>query len=854
MTESDEAVLFRRVREVLEAALELPPPQRSPYLKKACAGDDALYRRAAALLAADAQDASPIDEPIADLALHLLGLGQGHRPGHGHGNHLQGEAQTGRRIGAHQLLASIGHGGMGSIYLAERVDGEYQEQVAIKLIRPGLGSEALIDRFRQERQILAQLNHPNIGRILDGGVTEDGQPYFVMEHIEGEPIDRYCAGNGSKPPPSRRQLLELFAEVCDAVHAAHRNLIIHCDLKPSNILVTADGVPKLLDFGIARPAPETTGSDQPAEGAPIPSALTPDYASPEQQRGEALTTASDIFSLGVVLHQLLKGRLPSATDTSTSEEPLNADLRAILGHALAEEPDRRYSSARELGADLRRHLDYQPVAARQPTWTYRVGKFLRRRWLAATLSCLILASAAVGLWATLHQAQLARARGLQAERAFDFLVDVFVASDPDEAGGPTDLALVQLLEEAAARTPEEFTDAPSLQARLMDVIGMVYSSLGRYEEAEPLLRQALELRQKSFSGNHEDLAVSLDHLGLLQISRGQLDEAEGYLDEALTMRRELLGSNHEAVADSLHRLGRLRRSQNRLEESETSYREALSLRRALLGKHKDVAVTLNNLGVVLSSRGRLDEAEEVLREAAELFEELLGPEHWRLGNTLSNLALVLKSRRQYPEAMALYRHALELQRRHLGGDHPELANTLNNLAVVLFREGNLDEAERSFREALKIQVPRLGEDHLRVASIRRNLGMVLLDQARLIEAEALLRRTLRVFTAKLDSDSPDVESTQAALGRVLAAAGRHEEAVVMLRASLESRQQRGASPYLIAVASSRLAASLTALGQPQEAVELLLPAVATLEEERGDQHPRTIEARAALAAAKKKLD
>ncbi|MCH9646951.1 MAG: serine/threonine-protein kinase [Deltaproteobacteria bacterium] len=841
MTGSVEAKNFRRVRKVLEAALELPPEQRSPYLQKTCAGDDALYQRVAALLAADARDASPIDEPIADLALHLLGQGQA-------------DAQTGRRIGAHRLLASIGHGGMGSIYLAERADGEYQEQVAIKLIRPGLSSEALIDRFRQERQILAQLNHPNIGRILDGGVTEDGQPYFVMEHIEGEPIDRYCAAGGnSKLPPSRRQLLELFAEVCDAVHAAHRNLIIHCDLKPSNILVTADGVPKLLDFGIARPAPKTLGRDRSEKGTATPTALTPDYASPEQQRGETLTTASDIFSLGVVLHLLLKGRLPSATEKSVSEPALKADLRAILRCALAQEPDQRYSSAREFGADLRRHIEHLPVTAQHPTWTYRAGKFLRRRWLAATLTCLILASAAAGFFATLHQAELARARGQQAERAFDFLVDVFVASDPDEAGGPTDLALIQLLDEAAARTPEEFTDAPPLQARLMDVIGMVYSSLGRYEEAEPLLRQALELRQESLSDNHEDLAVSLDHLGLLQISRGQLEEAELYLDKALSMRRELLGSSHEAVADSLHRLGRLRRSQDRLEEAETSYREALSLRRALLGKHKDVAVTLNNLGVVLRSQGRLDEAEEVLREAAELFEELLGPEHWRLGNTQSNLALVLKTRRQYPEAMALYRHALEIQRRHLGGDHPELANTLNNLAVVLFREGNLDEAEASFREALEIQVPRLGEDHLRVASIRRNLGMVLLDQPRLSEAEALLRRSLRVFTAKLDSDSPDIESTQSGLGRVLAAAHRHGDAEVMLRASLESRQRRGASPYLIAVASTRLAASLTALGRQQEAVQLLRPALATLEDERGDQHPRTLEARAALATAETKV-
>jgi len=796
-----------------------------------------------------------------------------------------------RRIGPYELLGELGHGGMGIVYLAARADEQYEKRVALKLIKGGLDRDEVVRGFRRERQILAGLEHPNIARLLDGGATDDGLPYFVMEYIEGQRIDEYCtAGNVSTV-----ERLRLFRSVCSAIEYAHRNLIVHRDLKPGNILVTAEGVPKLLDFGIAKLVTPSVVETATATGL----AMTPAYASPEQARGEPVTTASDVYSLGVVLYQLLTGQLPYRLRTLhpldvlravCEEEPdkpsaavarteiaevteaftlegvggtrheartpdldrerlrrrLKGDLDTIVLTALRKEPARRYLSVEALSEDIRRYMEGLPIAARKPTFGYRAGKFLRRHWAgvaSATAAALLIVGFSVSTF--LQSARIARERD-KAERVSSFLVDLFTVSDPGEARGNTVTAR-EILDKGAERIRGELEDEPEVRATLMHTMGKVFMELGLYDRAEALLRDALETRRRVL-GEHPDVALTLHTLATVRYARGDYAGAEVLFREALSMKRRLLGNDHPEVAKTLNNLAIVLWEKGSYDGAEALYRESLAMRRKALGnEHVDVASSLHNLAMVLTDKGEYAEAESLKREALALERRLLGDEHPDVARTMHNLAVTLQAGGDEAGAESLYRESLAMRRRLLGNDHPEVADSLDGLARVLCDRGDPATAEGLFREALAIAEKALGKEHVVVAGLQAGLADALRDERRLAEAEAMYRSAVAMDRRLFPKQHPAAAAPLTGLGVMLVEKGDPLPAEPLLREALAIR--RAALPKGhpdIAETESALGSCLAAQGRDAEAEPLLAGSYAVLKAKRSDRSRAARDAQARL--------
>jgi serine/threonine-protein kinase len=776
-------------------------------------------------------------------------------------------------IGAYQLVRRIGEGGMGTVHLAVRADKEFKKNVAIKVIRKGMDSQEIVARFRRERQILSSLDHPNIAKLLDGGTTEEGLPYFVMEHISGRPLTDYCDSHKL----TTRERLELFRLVCSAVQYAHQSLVVHRDLKPANILVTADGIPKLLDFGIAKILnPDVFSGDLPPTATDI-RVMTPEYASPEQARGDPVTTSSDIYSLGVILYELLVGRRPyhftsrnqmeifrviceqEPTKPSTAvtekqekgtspqqgttpeklRKELSGDLDNIILMALRKEPQRRYASIEALSEDLRRYMENQPVQARKGTWTYRSGKYIRRHKAGvATAAVILLLLVSFAVTVTLQNVRISQQRDAaekaqakaEAERqkalkVTDFLVKLFEVNDPSQSKGET-LTARQILDRGAERLQKELKNQPDVQAELMDRVGVIYKKLGMYDQAESLLRQALSIRKAQFGGDHIAVAESQHDLGVVMLKMGQYDEAEKLLREALAMHRKLLGNEHPGVATDMSDLAIVLQDQGQLDEAEKLYREALAMHRKLLGNEPpDIATDLHNLADLLRDQGQLDEAEKLYREALDIDRKLLGNEHPDVASDLYSLASVLQYQGQLDEVEKLYREALAMHRKLLGNEHPDIATDLNGLASVLQYKGQLDEAEKLFREALAMHRKLLGNEHPHVASDLNSLASVLRDQGQLDEAEKLLREALAMRRKLLGNEHPYVAVSLAGLAEVLLSAGKAQDAYTLAEEALAfPEEELPADSKYRARAKSALGGILIVQKKYAEAEALLLDA------------------------------
>ena len=734
----------------------------------------------------------------------------------------RGEAPD-RRIGPYRILRELGQGGMGTVYLAARADEEFHKRVALKVIRSGTDSADVVRHFKRERQILASLDHPHIAKLLDGGTTDDGLPYLVMEYVEGERLLSYCDSR-NLPIPDR---LKIFQSISSAVEYAHRNLVVHRDIKPANILVADDGSPRLLDFGIAKLLnPELAGEAPTATAM----AMTPEYASPEQARGDRITTATDVYSLGVVLYELLTGHHPyrltsrqpldvlravaeqdpekpstavqrrtastqpgggaaiavspedvARTRESTAEKltrRLRGDLDNIVLLALRKEPQRRYASVEAFSDDVRRYLEGLPVKARKPTAGYRAGKFVRRHVAGLTASAVVvflLVGFALAL--ALQSARIARERDLAekerataqreretAQRVSGFLVDLFKVSDPGEARGNS-ITAREVLDKGSAKIATELQDQREVRATLMDAMGAVYFNLGLYEKAIPLLQEALQTRRAVLGNGHLEVADTLTNLANVSKEKGDYAAAEAGHREALAIRRKVLGNDHADVAASLNNLGNALWAKGDWVEAGTTYREALALKRKLLGnEHPDVAIGLNNLAIVLAHNADYDGAEALFREALALKRKQLGNEHPAVARSLNNVAAVLMHKGDYAAAESLHREALALKRKLLGNEHAEVAGTLNNLADTLCRQRKAAEAEPLAREAVAIFRKTLASGHPTIAEGESVLGGCLALSGRFAEAEPLLLGSYPVLKAKTGAESPE---TRDALQRLV---------------------------------------------------------------------------------------
>ncbi len=725
---------WRQVDVLFQEARELGPSERDAYLSVACATDDELRRSVESLLQAEAKMAG------------FLARSTTEAPFLGGALDDEQEPAEGQMFGPYRLVRKIGSGGMGLVWLAERADGQYEKRVALKVIKPGLGGGPILRRFHEERRLLARLEHPNIAGLLDAGITADGVPYLVMEYIEGLPIDEYC----DEHKLTIGERLRLFVCVCSAVQHAHQHLITHRDLKPANILVTAEGVPKLVDFGIAKPLD--------AAGLALPSGttaaglrlLTPEYASPEQVRGEPLSSATDVYSLGVVLYELLSGRRPyciatrqpheiervvcevvpdrpstaigriesvdggdtalrttagqavSAARRSTPQRLrrlLSGDLDTIVLAALQKDPGRRYPSVERFGRDIQRHLNGLPITARKDTFRYRTGKFVRRHKLPAALATtalLVLAAGAVGTTALYLRA---KSESETAQRTAGFLEHTFRLMHTDQ-GGPL-VPIRKLLDDAVKRIDREFDHEPEVAANLRQMVARGYYSIEAY------------------------------------------DESLGQFESALAAAIRVHGQSHPLVA-SLHRqMGDVFYTLRRDDQAERCYRDALgAYRRMTDAECFELGDVLGQLGMIGLRRRDFSAAEPLLEEAHATLERQYGRDAPGPARIATRLALLRMEQGRLEEADALATRAVTTLRSQGDLHDNSLTQALNTLADVRLRQRRPDEAVALRREVLEAYRQKFGENSAWVTDELDALGRALRDAGKATDAEALFRQVL----------------------------------------------------------------------------------------------------------------
>jgi eukaryotic-like serine/threonine-protein kinase len=697
-----------QARNAFEEALDLPTAGREAFLVRIGGQDPELRHEVEALLGWHGRAGGFLEEP----------------PTTPEGV-LASPAPPPLQVGPYRIQELLGEGGMGQVFLAARADDAFRKTVAVKILSSGLHRRDLVARFRAERQILAQLDHPNIARLLDGGATGDGRPYLVMEVVNGVPLDRYCAENGLDVPAR----LRLFLKVCAAVRFAHQNLVVHRDLKPGNILVTAEGEPKLLDFGIAKLLEPGSLDLTMLPTALGQSPMTPRYASPEQVSERPVTVLSDVYALGVLLYELLTGRhpylgkeagrldevvraicetepaLPSAVAPPGLRRRLAGDLDNILLKALRKEPERRYASVGELARDLESHLAGMPVAARPDTFFYRAGKFLRRHRLATAAAAAFLMFLTGFLVVLLVQRRelLERQRQLveqrnRAEAASEFLAGVFSTPDPTRSLGERVTAR-ELLDEGADRVGRDLAGHPEARADLLLTMGRSYKNLGLYAEARGLTERSLAERRRLGEGGSEAEALALHELAEVDFLEGRLSRAEDLARRALELRRRLHGEDDGRVLESRVRLARVLEQRGEWTAAGREYELALALARRLPSKEA-LARLLDRYAILKSQRGEARPAEAMFREALALERQALGERHPEPALTRNNLALLLVKLGRFEEAEALLREAERTQRRVLGASHPHLATTLNSLGFLRSAQGRAEEAEGLYRESL----------------------------------------------------------------------------------------------------------------------------------------------------------
>ncbi|MEO1365589.1 MAG: serine/threonine-protein kinase [Acidobacteriota bacterium] len=797
---------WRRVEEIFHRIVDLPAERRLAALDDACGEDAALKEQVLKLVAVDGAADGVLGESISSALRDAL-------------DGADADGPTLDRVGAYRIVEEVGRGGWATVYLAERDDRVFRKRVALKVVRRGLDTDDVLQRFRHERQILARFEHANIARLYDGGSTPDGRPFFVMEHVDGEPIDLFCARRGLGVAAR----LDLFRVVCAAVSYAHRNLVIHRDLKPSNILVTRDGTPKLLDFGIAKVLdPDDARATQlhTAQGLVL---LTPEFASPEQMLGHSLTTQTDVYSLGVLLFRLLTGAAPRAIDgrrlpelaldverraapapsAAVSAEGLGSagfpaadlgkvrralrgDLDTIVGKALSPSTARRYESVDQLAEDLRRHASGERILARPESWGYRAAKVLRRnRALAATLAAAGALLAAVVLFYTLElrrERDEARWQAEKAERVSSLLVDMLEISDPERTRGEA-VTVRELLGRAAGRLEAELAGQPEMRASLMLLIGSIYGNLGLFQEAEPLLDGAAALRRRLYAPPHPDLAEAMALLGDLRFKMGQYGAAEELLQGALDQRTAALGEAHPLIGKSLNDVAAVHQIREDFGRAEATYREALERLTLAPGPEaRQTLITQANLASLFYQQDRLEEAQALCRATLDVQRRVLGPKHPDLSMTENTLAAVLIKSRRYGEATELLARILERQRSQYGDGHPEVAASLANLGALFYFQKRFDEAEAHYQEALTIQQRVLGDRHLLVVATLMNLADLEIHvRTDYPAALALLGRAAELQRELLGDRHPDLSKTLLRAAGVELLRGDAEAARSLLR-------------------------------------------------------------------------
>jgi tetratricopeptide (TPR) repeat protein len=705
------------------------------------------------------------------------------------------------------------------------------------LLRPGLDSEIDLNRFKVERQILASLNHPNIARLLDGGVTPDGVPFLLMELVDGEPIDQYCDSRGYDV----RQRLSLFLEMAAAVQFAHRSLVVHRDLKPSNIFVTKDRSVKLLDFGLAKLLEPGDASGAVRASASTHRWMTPEYAAPEQILGRPITTSTEVYQLGAVLYRLLLGRTPFANhagnvhelekaileqDPPSSTGELRGDLDAILRKALAKEPTARYASVQAFADDLQRYLTRRPVLARRQTAVYRVQRFARRHRAAVVSGTMVIAL--LGVYAGTVLVDRARIRRAlveaqagtrKAEQVTDFMLGLFQAAE----GGQSlhDTVSAHLLLNRAVDRANESSGQPELKAQMLDVIGRIHTQLGEGEKARPLLTEALAIRRSLHGEMHPDVATSYE--ALANVSAATRDNAETVRlrRRVLAIRRAVAGRDDPKSLDALYDLARSLHSAGDRAAAEPLFAEWLD---AVTRQPRQVselrASQLIDAADVLATRDQLGRSDSLLRESLAIRRSLYGDRHSLVAAAITQLAHNLEAERNYSVSDSLYRSAEGILRAAYPQGHPSLALTLKLHGNGLQRSDRFADAEPLLREARLLTERFDGPNSPMMANSDIDLGFALTMLGKYSEAEELDRDAIRIYRSMFDEKNAMVVMARDHLGDALRGQGRFSEAEPLLLAGYERfKVPNSVTKKWLGHALTALVRLYEAEGRPDEAAK-----------------------------------
>jgi len=758
---------WQQVRQLFESVCDLPPAQWQPTLQR-LSQDPALVQEALALLAAQTMQLQQLAAPLRALA----------------GRMAAPELGVGDRLGPWRLTRFLASGGMGSVFVAERADEQYQRQVAVKLLR-GLPDALTAQRLAAERQILASLQHPNIARLYDGGATPGGQPYLVMEYVDGVALDRYL----QEQAPDLSARLQLFLRICRAVQAAHQRLVLHCDLKPGNVLVRADGEPVLLDFGIAR-------LQDAADGAERGRFCTPPYASPELLAGQPVGVAGDVYSLGVMLIEVLSAqRLPAHAGTDAACPPpsalaqlpalrrqLRGDLDAIAAKACAQDPAQRYANVAELAADLQRHLGHRPVQARRGGRRYALARLLRRRWRESAVAAAVLLLSAGFMWRLLETRAQAQREATIALQVSQFMTDAFDAADPRSRGaqGTATISAQQVLDRSAAQLDRGLAQSPAVRARLRATLGRAYMNLGEEARAEALLRQAAHELRSAQVGEPALASAALSDLAVLLSNEEQGDAALVAASEALGLAER--SEERDALAKATNAMGLALSRVGRDDQAVAMLQRSLALR-SLPGVKTDggQASVLHNLGQAFKAKGDYAQAERWYRRALALKQRESGVRSVDYLYSANGLAQALVAQGALPAASAQMQRNLELARALYGSQSSLLADAENELASVYQDAGDFAAARTHYRQALAM-LPALGLLHsLDHARYLNNLATLEESRGDLPTAEALYRQSWQIRRQALDADNPMTLNAESNLGRMLMRQGRLGEAEPLLR-------------------------------------------------------------------------
>ena len=830
---------WRELRAVFDRLSSLAESERETELAALAESDAELAREARSLLLAEARDAQFLHSPAGG-----------------------GFERRGEQVGPWELLSPLGEGGMGTVFLARRADRSFDKLAAVKFVHSELLSPRLRERFAAERQALAALEHPGIARLLDGGESANGEPYLVLEYVEGLSLLAFASERGL----ARRQRLDLFLQILAAVAHAHRHLIVHRDIKPSNILVTAGGEAKLLDFGVAKILTPIAGD----VGATrtLLRALTPEYASPEQVLGGATTTATDVYSLGVVLFELLTGRRPYRVATGAPEEwaeaalhqevarapELKGDLEAIVRKALRKQPGERYSTVDAFAEDLQRYLDARPVAARRGSVVYRAAKFVRRHRAALASICaalaLLAATVTVSAVRLRRERDRATAEAETARSVAGFLSALFQNADPARTRGAK-LTAREVLEQGARQIERDLAAQPVIQAQLLTVLGAVQRDLGLLESARPLLEKALTLRSAEGAAGRLGEAAALYELGVLDRMEGDLENAKRRLRQALTLRESLLAPQDREVARTLSALALVFRLEGDLAQARPLIERALALARASdAGRpSSETGRWLNHLGLILQDGGDYEKARAAFAESLEIIERSDGTNSPLAAIPLDNLGQVLRVLGRPAEALPHHQRAKELVDGTWGVEHTQYGNALNSLGTTLVALDRETEALALYERAAAVYASALGAGHPFVAWPLRNHAEALLTLHRPAEALPLFERALAIRRAAYGEAHPETAQSLTDLGLGYAAAGNLETAETWLRRGLEqSRATLEPASLGLAEAQIFLADLLVRRHQTAEARELYTEALPILRAAYPAGSPKIVQVEGQLAA------